>query len=1179
LVCITRLEIQGFKSFGSRKITINLDKGFTVVTGPNGSGKSNIFDAIRFVLGDLSARSLRAEKMASVIFDGLPGRGPSTTARVAIRFDNKDRLIPMDLDAVTLSRRVNRDGVSAYFLNGRRATRAQLVDFLSVAGISSQGHNLVMQGTITRLADITPEERRKVIEDLIGIAEYDLKKSEARVQLRQADMNLRIASTRIGDVQERLERLEGERNDALRSQNLRMEVKHLQGIIASHRLRHLEDEKRGFEDRLREKLQEVDAVNQQIEGLEQERRRVEGERREFDSAVSDQGSARLTAIQNSIGEITTIVVALKVEIDTSSAGLERLTKIRGERAHQVEVLTTRVNDAKRKLSEIQGQRNDLQRVLDERRTRSTEVDTRLQETRERLTSSTSRIRDLEASLQQLEGQMIRMEAELDGESVKQRLVSTNLHTLQERRANLDVLLEELEQHLHGLRAIKAEEQTNLTNISEALSKNRARRDSLGSELVQAEEMVKEASTAIVEVETQRDLASRLTDRGEALKTIEEMGAIGAIPGIYGRVQNLITIRPKYRKAIEIASAGWLDAAVVKDFETALKCVESLKRMKIGSVKFIPLEEVEGVQRVDPPKLAGVIGLASQLIGYDARFAPAITYVLGDTIITTGEKSAFLASRAGYRAVDLNGDLYEAGGGIVSGYYRTPIDFASLIPDGKIIAGLSQSVKSLDAILVKRKDNLTVFDDEILRLSSEQVRREELVNAIDRELTIIEKNVTRSRQNCTVLGERVAALRGEIDKGNEAQLAHQSELERLRETVDVLLTQKDEQTSDADPTDVERLDKEHAGLGAEIATCERDLFKFESDIALLHNTLATFTPELDAVMVDAATLDKQIHTLHTRISEAQAALDEETTKLPELEKAKEALSRTLSSVTAQRTEFVVALDGMDAQLQELTRAFDPLNRAVRQLELEVNTKEIAIVNLQREIVGLEFEVGQVSRKAAQNAEASLQLIKREMDRLSSVNQLAVEQYREQQSRYKRLSVKRHQLAAERRSILDFIDEIEQTKRSAFTQSLHSINENFQTFFEKLTGGGRGRLSLQNPDRPFEGGVDLYLQFPGKASRMIAGASGGEKSVAAVSFIFAIQRESPAPFYIFDEIDAHLDPHNAERLADLTKEQSRDSQFVVITLRDVLMDRADRILGVYVQNSLSRIASFKVAEAAS
>jgi chromosome segregation protein len=271
--------------------------------------------------------------------------------------------------------------------------------------------------------------------------------------------------------------------------------------------------------------------------------------------------------------------------------------------------------------------------------------------------------------------------------------------------------------------------------------------------------------------------------------------------------------------------------------------------------------------------------------------------------------------------------------------------------------------------------------------------------------------------------------------------------------------------------------------------------------------------------------------------------------------------------------------MDAQLQELTRAFNPLNRTVRQLELEVNTKEIAIVNLQREIVGLEFEVGQVSRKAAQNAEASLQLIKREMDRLSSVNQLAVEQYREQQSRYKRLSVKRHQLAAERRSILDFIDEIEQTKRSAFTQSLHSINENFQTFFEKLTGGGRGRLSLQNPDRPFEGGVDLYLQFPGKASRMIAGASGGEKSVAAVSFIFAIQRESPAPFYIFDEIDAHLDPHNAERLADLTKEQSRDSQFVVITLRDVLMDRADRILGVYVQNSLSRIASFKVAEAAS
>jgi chromosome segregation protein len=1053
------------------------------------------------------------------------------------------------------------------------------VDFLSVASISSQGHNLIMQGTITRLADITPEERRKVIEDLIGIAEYDQKKTEARVQLRQADMNLRIASARIGDVQDRLERLEEERNDALRSQNMRVEVKNLQGIISCHRHHQLEAEKRGLEDSLREELHEVDAVKVQIEGLEQERRRVEGERRKFDSAIFDQGSTRLTAVQKSIGEIVTTIAALKVEIDSSSAGLERLTKIRGERAHQVEVLTTRIRDAKRKLSDIEGQRNDLQRSLDERRTSSIRVDSSLQETKERLESSTSRIRDLEASLQQLEGQMFKLETELDGERVKQRLVSENLHTFQERRSNFEVLIKELAQHLHGIHEIKEEERANLIAIPEALAKNRARRDNLSSELVQAEEMVKEASTAIVEVETQRDLASRLTNQDEALKTIEEMGEVGAIPGIYGRVQNIITVRPKYRKAIEVASTGWLDAAVVKDFETALKCVESLKRMKIGSVKLIPLEEVEGVQRADVPKIGGVIDLASQLISYDTRYTPAITYIFGDTVITTGEKSAFLASRAGYRAVDLNGDLYEAGGGIVSGYYRTPIDITSLITDGKVIAGLSQSVKSLDAILVKRKDNLTVFDDEILRLSSEQVRREELVNAIDRELSVIEKNVSRARKNCTVLGERIVELHGEIEKGNEAQRAHQSELERLRVKVDVLLAQKDEQVKNADLTGIEKLEEEHAGFEAEIITYERDLLKFESEIALLHNTLATFTPELDAVMVDAATLDKQIHTLQTRISEAQAALDEEAVKLSELEKAKEAFSQSFSSVTAQRKEFVVALDKIDAQLRELNSAFDPLNRAVRQLELEVNTKAITIANLQREIVGLEYDTDQVSREAAQRAEASLQLIKRELDRLSSVNQLAVEQYREQQSRYKRLSVKRNQLATERRSILAFIDEVEQTKRSAFTQSLHSINENFKAFFAKLTGGGRGHLTLQNPERPFEGGVDLFLQFPGKASRMIAGASGGEKSVAAVSFVFAIQRESPTPFYIFDEIDAHLDPYNAERLADLTKEQSQDSQFVVITLRDVLLDRADRIKGVYVQNGLSRIVSFKVAEAAS
>ncbi len=241
---VKQIEMRGFKSFGPNKVLIKLDKGLTVISGPNGSGKSNIFDAIRFVLGDLSARSLRAAKMGEVIFDGIPNMSTaSKVASVKIWFDNSDRRLPIDRNTVTISRRVRRTGISEYFLNRKRISRTRLINILSIADLSASGYNMIVQGTITRLADVTPEERRKVIENLVGLSEYDLKKTEARVQLRNADTNLRIASVRIGDVEGRLEKLEEERNEALRYNFIEKEIKEHKAILNADQISKLEHEK------------------------------------------------------------------------------------------------------------------------------------------------------------------------------------------------------------------------------------------------------------------------------------------------------------------------------------------------------------------------------------------------------------------------------------------------------------------------------------------------------------------------------------------------------------------------------------------------------------------------------------------------------------------------------------------------------------------------------------------------------------------------------------------------------------------------------------------------------------------------------------------------------------------------------------------------------------------------
>ena len=303
MVFIKRLEMRGFKSFGDRKVSVPFDRGLIVVTGPNGSGKSNIFDAVRFTLGDLSARSLRADKMSEVIYDGDSTDGSNRTAYVSIQFDNADRRIPVDTESVTIARRVNKEGESDYFLNGKQAARNQLVDMLSMAGLSSNGYNMIMQGTITRLADVTPEERRKTIEELVGIADYDAKKTDARLQLQQAETNLKIAEARLGDVQARLERLEEERNDALRHNFIQSELKKLRATQLSHKSSILGDEEARFREDLTKKLQEVDDVRKQREALLLEHDQMETKRRKFDEEIADKGNTSLVEVQRTIGDI------------------------------------------------------------------------------------------------------------------------------------------------------------------------------------------------------------------------------------------------------------------------------------------------------------------------------------------------------------------------------------------------------------------------------------------------------------------------------------------------------------------------------------------------------------------------------------------------------------------------------------------------------------------------------------------------------------------------------------------------------------------------------------------------------------------------------------------------------------------------------------------------------------
>jgi len=476
--------------------------------------------------------------------------------------------------------------------------------------------------------------------------------------------------------------------------------------------------------------------------------------------------------------------------------------------------------------------------------------------------------------------------------------------------------------------------------------------------------------------------------------------------------------------------------------------------------------------------------------------------------------------------------------------------------------------------------MVALEDQLTRLTEERVRREELVSSTEENIKSVERSIERVSGNAEILDERVAKHKEDLEKGEQAQVKLRIDIQEQRGRLIKLAQERRGLSLQIKPDDLSKYEVDQTQLNTEISDLQRRFTKIESELGNLETLLQTkLQPDYEATRTGIQTLDSQITMLNDKVSKAGEMLEELNKQLSELNKVEEDLSSSLRSISDGRREFETELDRIDTQLRKLEQAYEPLSDEAHRLELEVQARKSEIAHLTDELEGLGYEQPiEVTVEEVEEAENTMKVMRSDLESLGSVNQLAITQYDEQQEKYKQLSVRRNQLEIERKAIIDFMEEIEEKKRNTFMQAFNSINQAFANFFSKLTGGGDAYLKLQDPEDPFAGGIDIFVQFPGKGARLVAGASGGEKSVTAVSFIFAIQSLSPAPFYVLDEIDAHLDPYNTERLADLLKEQAAGSQLVVITLRDVIMERADRLFGVYIQDGISRILSTKIAEVA-
>ncbi|MEM2968973.1 MAG: chromosome segregation SMC family protein, partial [Candidatus Bathyarchaeia archaeon] len=760
-----------------------------------------------------------------------------------------------------------------------------------------------------------------------------------------------------------------------------------------------------------------------------------------------------------------------------------------------------------------------------------------------------------------------------------KLRARRLKDLKERRERFAATLSELEKSLTELEKVQKEQKTQLKNLERTLERRIAQKEAVEREIAEAGKIADSAREAVIEFVTQKELAETVASEEKALKSIEELGDLGVISGVYGRLRNLIKIDKAYKQAIEAAAAGWLDAIVVKDFDAAFTCTETLRRMKLGRIKIIPLEGALKPKVSKIPEREGVNGAAPFFVKCEKHYEPAVNFVLGDTLIASDDKTAFALSNEGYRVVTVNGDLYEVGGAFESGYYRAPIDFSKIIPSENAIKSLDEAVKALQQHLSKRDSDIAAFEEEIERTKIEIARLSESIVTLDREIDRVKHNVVRTEKNVRQIERYCEKLGKDIESGKTQMALYKSERSAIQKEIKKLRVELAVLRKKTDISHIQELEVKRDKLAEEIIALRQNLSTIQTEISTLQSQFENvLRVAYKNAKIQLSKVEQQQRKVEKEVAEALQEREALKQEIAELEKSRVELSKAVFSAKEEAQKFTAQIDAIDNELRVLDAEYEQADRLLNQLQLSVQTCQLQLQQYQSQLRQFGYEQPlAVNEKQVEEAETTVQMMRFELERIGAVNQLALSHYEEQISRYRELSLRLNELEREKQAIVKFMDEIEAKKRKVFMDAFEKINLNLQTYFSKLSGGGSAFLKLENPEEPFQGGIDMIVQFPTKPSIVVSGASGGERSLSAVAFIFALKEFTPAAFYILDEIDAHLDAFHVSKLAEVLLEESAKTQFIVITLKPELVNKAQKVYGVYGQNGVSNVISAKFLEA--
>lgn len=1180
------LELAGFKSFPDKTL-INFSSGITAIVGPNGSGKSNIADALRWVMGETSSKSLRGVKMEDVVFDGTQSRRPLGFAEVSLTLDNSDSSLPVEYSEVVISRRYYRSGESEYFINRQNVRLKDIHDLFRDTGLGRTGYSIIGQGSVTEIISAKSSDRRNVFEEAAGIAKYRFKKEESERKLSATQDNIVRLNDIIAELADRLGPLEQQAKKARRYIELFEEKKKIEISLWLSDLERFTEELKALEKTENTLIESIAKNDSEILRCENEAERLSDdiamltakieqlrtESKQFDELLQIKNS-EILIINNDIEHAQKDIERINSEIERSDRSDAEIIKEIEQRRAETETLKQAIAQIEEQSAKIIEEKNE--KLGDDRN--YTERSDKL---RAEFSSLSAKITELQIS---------------EGRS------SQKLQAIDEQSKNAEKELADAYERLSSLEKGKDSNKKRLAQLEQKLAENKnihsgysMKVASSKKKLETANEEYNKAKFALSEKTSKKNMLEDMEKHFEgfagSVKSVMNEAARGILSGVHGTVASVIKVESKYATATEIALGAAIQNIITEDERSAKDCIYFLKSKNLGRATFLPLSTVSG-KKLDERNLRGAqgyLGVASDLIEYDEKYRGIIEQLLGRTaIVETIDNATDMAraNRYSFKIVTLDGQVVNPGGSLTGGSVGRNTGILSRSSEiEKLEAEISALSEDLKAKIIRVKTATA-------ELSSAEAALEGLIaenKAVSDEHIKVKSETEHSAQYIYNISEQIKTLENTVGLNAEERKKTESFLEEARKALEenrVILAQKERE--------IAILDEKHEALAKiqeEIAQKlhEKDLEKLEKikDTENLKNITEALLLRRKEGEDLTRKLKEDIVRTEKKIEEFRAAAVTKTEELANMRLRSETKVQDIAAENERRSALEAKKNALFDEEKKYFDSKDRLGRESERLTIKKTALKEDISSVSTKIWD-EYEMTMTEAESfakenvpedIENARKRATELKNQIRALGSVNIDAIEEFAQVKERHDTLEQQTKDLSTAKEALEKIIEQLVKEMTEIFDVQFKKINEEFSHVFKELFGGGTAKLTLTEPDDPLGSGVDIYVAPPGKVIKHLSSLSGGEQSLTAIALYFALMKVRPSPFCLLDEIESALDDVNVTRYAQYLQHLSDKTQFLLITHRRGSMEAADRLYGVTMrEKGISKILTIDVTEAA-